>query len=306
MININKKGNAMSRIRMVLSLALLLLCASSIMAQGGKKKIFVVAGSNYNTAWTNEITTSELENAIVASGKFTLLSRSAMDAIIKEQRLAQSDLANPASAAQIGKILTADYALIAKCVNAELKNNSVNVPFAGTVTKIKLNVAMQMQLIKVETSEVIDSADYADKVEKTASNFGNSGMPGVEDFRAMMKKFAKQFIDRLSLTVPVEALVVLVKGSEVAIDAGAEASVRPGMEFEIYSEGEPIKNAAGEVLAYDRTVHGRIRVVRVEPKISWCSVVQTFSESGQPDAAPLPSRIKRDLSARQIGMSQPK
>ncbi|MCS6886023.1 MAG: CsgG/HfaB family protein [Acidobacteriota bacterium] len=282
---------------------LILLGGIEIFAQGGKKKIFVVAGSSHDKAWTNDIIAGELENAVVASGKFTLLSRSAMDTIIKEQKLAQSDLANPASAAQIGRILTADYALIGKCLNAEVKNASVNVPFAGTVTKVKLNATVQMQLIKVETSEVIDSAEYTDKAEKTASNFGSSGTPGAEDFRAMMKKFAKQFVDKLSLSIPIEALVVLIKGSEVAIDAGSEASVRPGMEFEVYSEGEPIRNAAGEILAYDRTVHARIRVARVEPKIAWCSIVQTFNENGQPDAVPSPARIKRDQSVRQVGVS---
>src|SRR5262249_46157775 len=126
---------------------------------------------------------------------------------------------------------------------------------------------------------------------------GNKELATETVYRDMMKKFASNFVGGIS--IPIEALVVLVKGNQVAIDAGELASVKPGMVFEIYNEGEPIRNAAGEVLSYDRTVYGKIKIVRVEPKLAWGELVKTFSDGGQADPTPNPERVKQNYAAKQ-------
>src|SRR5437660_3465263 len=52
--------------------------------KNGKPLVIVVASHSSNTYWTNDITEAELENALVQSGRFTTLSRSALEAILKE------------------------------------------------------------------------------------------------------------------------------------------------------------------------------------------------------------------------------
>src|SRR5689334_18491954 len=59
--------------------------------KNGKASIIAVASATSNTQWTMPITESELENALVQTGRFTVLSRSSLDAILTEQKLAQSD-----------------------------------------------------------------------------------------------------------------------------------------------------------------------------------------------------------------------
>ncbi|MBL8148634.1 MAG: hypothetical protein JNN15_01775 [Blastocatellia bacterium] len=263
-------------------------------AKGGKKKIFVTASAASSASWTNEITTAELENALVQAGRFTVLTRSSLDTLLKEQKLAQSDLADPSQAAQVGKLVTANYVLIGKCLTADVKQEKV--PFTG-VTRTKMNVTFQVQLIDVETSSIIDSMQYTDKAE---ANVLTGKALGQDEYREMVKKFATQYVSRMSLAVPIEASVVFIKGNEVAIDAGAEASVQPGQEFEVFTEGEPIRNSAGEILSRDLTTHARIKVVRVEPKIAWATVTQSFN-NGQPDPSPDINRIKRDYTVKQIG-----
>jgi len=129
-------------------------------------------------------------------------------------------------------------------------------------------------------------------------------LPKNDAYREMMAKFASSFINKMSLSIPISALVVLVKGNEVAIDAGAAQSVKPGMEFEIYTEGEPIRNSAGEVLEYDITKHGTLRITRVSDKIAYGELVQTFN-NGQPDPSPNIARVQRDYAVKQINMAAP-
>jgi curli biogenesis system outer membrane secretion channel CsgG len=276
-------------------------------SKNGKASIIAVASATSNTQWTMPITESELENALVQTGRFTVLSRSSLDAILKEQKLAQSDLADPTKATEIGKLLSAQYIVIGKCVSAEKKEGGFSV--GGFNNKKKgINFVGQFQLLDVETGAIIDSLPFNDKAEASSSSYngvgGNSADVSQEEaYRTVAKQYSSQFMNKITQLIPIIASVVLVKGNEVAIDAGTNASVKQGLEFDVFTDGEPIKNAAGEVLAYDRTVHGKIRIARVEDKLSWATIVQTFGDNGQPDASPNPARIQRDFTVKQTGMS---
>jgi hypothetical protein len=115
-----------------------------------------------------------------------------------------------------------------------------------------------------------------------------------------MESIASQFTREIGSSVPVEGLVVFIRGGRVAIDLGSDQSIQVGQEFEIYSEDEPIKNAAGEVLSYVTTKYARLRIAQVEPKLSWATVVETYDENGSPDSQPKLERIKVNYAVRQI------
>lgn len=275
--------------------------------KNGKPLVIVIPSASSSTSWTTEITEAELENALVQSGRFTTLSRGALEAILKEQRLAQSDLVDPNRAPEVGKIIGADYIVYGKCLNAENKESGVSVLGVNKKTS-QMVVKVQMQLLDVETSQIMDTFSYDGKAEASSTSVsgygsGNNQLAQKEVYGEKMKSFATLYIDRINQLIPIEASVVLIKGNQVALDAGENASVKVGMEFDIFTDGEPIKNSAGEVLSYDRTQHGKVRVVRVEQKLSWCEIVQTLSDSGQVDSAPNPARIQRDFTAKQTNNS---
>jgi curli biogenesis system outer membrane secretion channel CsgG len=276
--------------------------------KGGKPRVIVAADASSNSSWTREITEAELETALVQSGRFIVIAGAARDKLLQEQKFSQSDLVDPAKATEVGKLLTADYMVVGKCINAEEKSGGFSA-FGVNSKKSKMNVSVQIQLYNMTSGQLSDSEQFNDKTEVNSTSVSGVGsnqaeLPKNDAYREMMKRFAGQFVNKMSLSIPISALVVLVRGNEVAIDAGESASVKPGMEFEVFSEGEPIRDAAGEVLSYDRSVHGKIRVTRVEPKLSWAEVVQTYNNN-QPDPSPNPARIQRDFAVKQLNMSAP-
>jgi hypothetical protein len=115
-----------------------------------------------------------------------------------------------------------------------------------------------------------------------------------------MEGIASKFVAEVGTSVPVEGLVVLVRGGRVAIDLGGEQGAQAGQEFEVYTQDEPIKNAAGEVLSYVTTKYALLRIASVEPKLSWATVVQTYGEGGKPDAQAQLDRIKVNYSVKQV------
>src|SRR5262249_62275721 len=91
-----------------------------------------------------------------------------------------------------------------------------------------------------------------------------------------------------------------------AMDSGGDKAAQVGQDYEIYSEDEPIKNAAGEILSYNVTKYARIRVNKVEPKLSWVTVVETYDENGKRDPQLRLDRIKVNYSVKQVDSSGPR
>ena len=84
--------------------------------------------------------------------------------------------------------------------------------------------------------------------------------------------------------------------------AGSAAGVKPGMRFEVYAEGEAIKNpATGEVLSVKKTRYAVLRVTKVEEKLAWADIVKTFDDNGTQDPTPTASRIEQQMSVQSLG-----
>src|SRR5262249_52599220 len=157
-----------------------------------------------------------------------------------------------------------------------------------------------IQLIDAKTGVVKLSHSYEEKISKNSMGKSRSEDDTVrEGYRQAMTKIAGQFAQEFGASSPIEGLVVLVRGGRVALDLGSNQSVQVGQEFEVYSQDEPIKNAAGEVLSYVTTKYARLRIAEVEPKMSWATVVETYDENGKADVQLKLDHIKVNYSVRQ-------
>ena len=174
-----------------------------------------------------------------------------------------------------------------------------NVPSGEISADVKSKV--QIQMIDAETGVLKLSKSYEEKTSKgTLTKSRSETDIRQEGYRKAMEKIASQFSQEVGTSVPVGGLVVFVRGGRVAIDLGSDQSIQVGQEFEVYTEDEPIKNAAGEVLSYVTTKHARLRIASVEPKLAWATVVETYNENGTPDAQPKLDRIKVNYAVKQI------
>lgn len=275
----------------------------------GKIAVIAVATAASGTDWTKELTEAEIERALSQGGRFRTLSRGSLDAVLQEQKRVQSDLFDPNKGAEVGKLVGADYIVYGKCLTVENKEEGFSALGVNKKSN-KVIIKVQMQLLDVETGDIVDTFSYNEKAEASSTSVSGYGSNSAaisqkEVYGDKIKDIATNYIGRIQQLIPIEASIVLTKGNEAAIDLGENGSVKPGMEFEVFTEGQPIKNSAGEVLGYDRTKHGLIRIVRVEPKLAWGSIVQTFGDNGQADSTPNPARIQRDFTAKQANIAKP-
>ncbi|HJX28827.1 MAG TPA: CsgG/HfaB family protein [Thermoanaerobaculia bacterium] len=135
---------------------------------------------------------------LVKSGKFRVVEREQLAALMEEKNLTLSGDIDPATAVKIGKLLGVNY-LLAGAVT-EFGNTDVGGGgFGVSAGKRKFVAAMNARLIDTSTGEIV-WADEASKEESSVkvSVFGVGG--GVDDDR-MFDKVLKPVIQQLTASI---------------------------------------------------------------------------------------------------------
>ncbi len=234
-----------------------------------------------------EYAQSAVENTISKMGGTQMFDRKKLDKILSEQKF-QMTMADPATAVKLGKMAGVQYIITGSVDNIATKyiekidnnNNvggglgaalSIGTALANTQTGWNVNVEMTVQLLDVESGQIIISQKATGReVAGTARNF-NPEMAltaakkalgeAVDDIRPLFsEKFAqKGYIQQLRGNKKV-ALVNI--GSEKGIQSGQKLEV-----FDFLEIVDPMTNASScnmSVIPVDITVSDQ-----VQPGQSW-------------------------------------
>jgi len=268
----------------VFALALTILGAAGGFAAEGKPRLAVLEFGHKaleaNWSRAGEAAQDMFITELVQSGKYTVIDRERLDALMREKNLSLSGDIDPRSAVQAGKLLGVEYILFGNVTEfgEEVAKAKVGWGFGVDVKRKKFIGALDVRLVATTTGEIL----WADKARKEESNvnvlvFGSGG--GVDD-RRMFDKVLLPCVQELAgkmtqLTLATSASVkgkvsgkiAKVDGDAVWINLGSSHGVAVGDTFEVYRPGEPIKDPdTGEILGADEELIGSIKVTLVKGK----------------------------------------
>lgn len=225
---------------------------------------------------------------LVKSGRFTVVDRERLDAIMREKNLSLSGDIDPRTAVQAGKLLGVEYIIFGNVTEfgEETSKAQVGWGIGVDVKRKKFVSALDARLVSTTTGEIL----WADKARKEESNvkvfvMGTGG--GVDD-RRMFDKVLLPCVEELagklknlnletSKTVVgrVTGKIARVQGGTISINLGSEDGISVGDTLGVYRMGEPIKDPdTGQVLGADEEKVGSIKVTAVKgAKLSECTVV---------------------------------
>ena len=267
--------------------------------------------------WAKPMISAAFEEAMLKAGRFKVLSRSETEVMDSELKLSASGAVDPASAVQLGKKLAAKYVMTVQQIGYEVKTSETKapsalgsiigrspVPAAGSRTVSQVVLNFQAQVRDTETSELVQSKKFTKSYELSKLKIEEVQLQkdpsAIAPYRAALDEFAASFTTELAAAIPLELLVVSVNSGRIALDGGRDLGIRPGTEFEIIFEGDPIKRADGTILGYDSRTIGRMVVETVDAALTRCRVTKTFSDSGAADAMPDVSKVKVNMVARMV------
>jgi curli biogenesis system outer membrane secretion channel CsgG len=229
-----------------------------------------------------------LTTELVRTGQFIVVERQALGDVVGEQALGQSGLVRRETAAQSGQILGAQVVVRGAVTEFEENASGGGAGIEGRRFAIEgraenAHVAIDLRLIDTSSGQVIASQNVSKIAPGAGGAFAVRGRrvlfggdafyqtPIGQATRAAMQE-AVQFIVSRSPAGAAAApsfAIVKVEAGTAYINAGANADVRVGDVFQVYSRGEDlIDPETGLKLGASERLIGSIEVSEVQEKFS--------------------------------------
>jgi curli biogenesis system outer membrane secretion channel CsgG len=228
-----------------------------------------------------------LTTELVRTGRFIVVERQAIGDVVGEQALGQSGLVRRETAAQSGQILGAQ--IVVRGAVTEFAD-SVSGGGAGVQGRNfavqgradNAHVAIDLRLIDTATGQVLASHNVSKLASGAGAAFGVRDRrvafggdaffqtPIGQATRAAMQEAVSFIVSRSPSAAPATSFsIVKVEGGTVYINAGANADVRVGDVFQVYSRGEDLVDPnTGLKLGSSERLVGSIQVSDVQDQFS--------------------------------------
>ncbi len=186
-----------------------LLVPAIAMAAGDKPRIAVLQFENKaEKSWwysrggaaAQDIFVTEL----VKSGKFRVIDRERLDALMRENNLSSSGAIDPSTATKFGKLLGVQYFLTGAVTEYGSTSAGARAPSVGglpsfSMKRKKFSAAMNARIIDTTTGEIL-WADESRKEEKASKVFVGGAGGGVDN-DALFDKVLKPVIQELVASI---------------------------------------------------------------------------------------------------------
>jgi curli biogenesis system outer membrane secretion channel CsgG len=237
---------------------------------------------------------------LVQDGTYSVIERKALDKILAEQNFSNSDRANPASAAKIGKLLGLDAIVVGSITQFGNETKNTNVGGGGGGfggfgiggfghKKSKAIVAVDARIVDIDTAEILGVAEgKAESSRESTSLLGGGGNWhgfgggnvdfGSSDFQqtiigeavtaAVQKMSAGLIADNTKLqtrTINVAGLVAAVDGGQIILNVGAKTGLKVGDQLTVERVTREIKDpATGQVIRRLASPVGVVKITEVD------------------------------------------
>ena len=215
-----------------------------------------------------------LITALVQAGRFDVVERDRLQAILAEQDLHQSGRVDPATAARVGKLLGAElvvFGLVTQAADQKIDKFAYDL--------VRVQVAVDVRAVSTTTARVVISetaeGSAEDKIITTASGEIVSGPTNYDPLYLNATAEALENAAQLvSAAVPLIGFVINVQEKELIIDLGEGRGVHPGDSFIVFRRGEELRHpVTGERIGWNKTVLASLEIIATEENLSTGEIV---------------------------------
>lgn len=235
---------------------------------GPRLRVAVIEFEN-KTTYGQRLGTAAADVLVTELGKtdrFILIERAKLSKLLEEQKLGMTGIVDPATAAQMGKVLGAAAIVTGAVSEFGVQQRSSDM----LITESKKQIAravVDVRIINVETSQILYAESGTGEVTSKTGTFLGMGSSGSynesiegEALRAAIQKFAGNLTNRLT-SIPWTCRVAEVEGRQLYLDAGMRSGLNVGQELEIVKLGAEIKSpSTGLVIGRKESVLGTAKV----------------------------------------------
>lgn len=226
-----------------------------------------------------------LTDKLVREGTYTVVERSKVEEILKEQNFGASGRVEPSTAAQIGRILGVDAVVIGTITQFNIEESGGNrVCIVVCIGKKKRGAVVQVnsRLVSTSTAEILAAAEGKAEVDKSDTNLRvgvvYENQSNNTDVDALLSTAAESAVTKMLseivaaapkvvgyAAIPnVSAVVADITGNQITINKGTENGFTNGMKLSIERVVKKVKDPqTGNVLRTITSPVGRIELTEV-------------------------------------------
>jgi curli biogenesis system outer membrane secretion channel CsgG len=243
---------------------------------------------------------------LVNGGTFSVIERKALDTIINEQNLSNSDRFDSSSAAKVGRLLGVDAIITGSITQFGRDDKSTNIGggAVGGVTRrfgiggigkkeSKAVVAVTARIINTDTGEILSVATGKGESKRSGTSLigaggdYNTAAGGAIDMRSsnfantILGEAVAQAVDSVSSqlqtdsaklparVVKIEGLVADATGGELILNVGSKAGIKVGDRLQVARTGREVRDpASGKVIRRVEQSLGEVVITEVDEQSS--------------------------------------
>jgi hypothetical protein len=241
--------------------------------------------------------TNQLTEFLVRSRKFNVLNRTDINRIMDENKLTESEWAQPGQEQRVGKLLVADYLVTGNINRLEFNLIKQNIKITGeTAPRLVATFKTQYRITEVATGKVV-AAGQITEVLRSADV--RREIPAQERRDWTMSDYKDMLFNKAAVRVGNDVLagiypvkIASVNGSEVIINRGDGAGISAGQIYLVFNVGEAVIDPdTGENLGSAEKKIAEISVTAVNPKFSKAKII---SQTGEVQSGAV-CRLKTDV-----------
>lgn len=213
--------------------------------------------------------------------KFTVVSRSDLDTILKDQDL-QRLLSDPSDTniARAFKIAGCKYALIVTIDSfQDLKEQIRGEGGVVQASKRTIKLSSVLKIYDTTTAKLLESANF-----QLDDNLGQKAIYGAtadgKQYEELLTRIARTMASKAAnrvIDVIFPAKVIARTGNTVTVNRGDGTGIEKGQIWTVHALGEPLIDPdTGEDLGSEEIVIGTIKITSVRPKTAQGQVIEDY------------------------------
>lgn len=219
-------------------------------------------------------------SALGQTRKFTLVGRSDLADLLKEQDLGESGIVDASTAAEKGKVLGAKYRVIVTVDSFLDENKVVVIPETNRkVTRRRFQLSAQAKIYDATTSALLDSPNF--QLMKTdASSSSNDGTTtsDAKETDELMPAIARELAEKVAggvVDFVFPAKVLKVDEKVVFINRGQGTGIKEGEVWNVFGPLEVLKDPdTGDETKIPGKLLGKVRISAVNPSSSQGEIIE--------------------------------
>jgi tetratricopeptide (TPR) repeat protein/peroxiredoxin len=178
-----------------------------------------------------EVFTDQLSDTLNGTGRVQVVERAIVEKLLQELNLGSSQLADPAAALQLGKVLSAKLIV------------------TGSLYYQAGRYLLSMRLIDTETT----------RIAKVLS----AELPGSDGAGEQVRRLSRRILATVMEQYPLQGYVVQAEANQVVINLGAGQGVAPGTRFDILEASAPVQYRGRQLQGLAKVI-GQVEIEHVE------------------------------------------